>query len=101
MLQTVQHQIEHLLQPYLFSMNDHQTRQMVAQTVDNYMRSLNSSGVKDWHVVCDASNNTPRDIYNGMLNLDVRLQPVGHVNYYHLHASLGEVTIRYDYKTYL
>jgi phage tail sheath protein FI len=100
LLNTAQQQIEHLLQPYLFSVNDHQTRQMVAKTVDNYMRSLNTN-VYDWRVVCDATNNTQRDISNGMLKLDVLVQPTGSINYFNINASLGSDTFYYDYKTYL
>ena len=65
-----------LAQPFLFELNDTQTRTNVLAVFKSFMNNYKSlRAVYDYAVVCDTSNNTPTRIDLNQLWIDIAIQP--------------------------
>ena len=68
--------IRDLLENFLFELNDTATRSIIATKLESYLEGIKArKGVTDFAVVCDETNNTPTDIDNNRLNVDVYVKP--------------------------
>jgi len=68
--------LDNLAKPFLFELNDAQTRSQVVTVFNSFMGSLLSlRALYDFSVVCDSSNNTPTTIDANELWIDVAIQP--------------------------
>jgi len=64
------------LESYLFELNDTTTRSVIVSVMANYMQSIQARrGVTSFRVVADSTNNTPSDVANGILNVDLYITP--------------------------
>jgi phage tail sheath protein FI len=73
----VENSVEGALLPYLFENNNEKVRFRLFSIVDSFLRGVQAAGgVTAYSVVCDTSNNTPQEIDNETLVLDVYVQPV-------------------------
>lgn len=76
LLVTIGPAIKRLLKSFLFEFNDEATRAMAKAKVDAYMGNvLARRGVTRFLTICDTTNNTPDDIDNHRLVLDLLITP--------------------------
>lgn len=65
------------LKNYLFEFNDEQTRTLIVKMLETFMEPEKSArAVYDYKIVCDETNNKPRDIQNNVLNCWLFVQVV-------------------------
>lgn len=84
----------------LFELNDEATRSTFFNTVDSYMAEVKGkSGVTDYLVVCDETNNTPDVIDRNEFVAEIYIKPARSINYITITfvatrtgASFAEVT---------
>lgn len=70
------YQLENIVKPFLFELNNDHTRQSVQITVSKFLADLmNKNAITDYLVVCDTSNNTPDRIDNNELFCDIAIVP--------------------------
>ena len=68
--------LDNLAKPFLFELNDAQTRIQVVSVFNSFMGTLMSlRALYDFAVICDTSNNTPTTIDANELWIDVAIQP--------------------------
>lgn len=68
--------LSNLAKPFLFELNDNQTRSNVSNVFNAYMTNLQAQrAVYDFSVVCDSSNNTPTTIDMNQLWISIAIQP--------------------------
>lgn len=68
--------IKEFLEDYLFEINDASTRAEVEQKIATYMEKIQAKrGVTEFQVICDTTNNTPQDIDNNRLIVDLFIKP--------------------------
>ena len=80
-------ELEPVLEQFLFELNNDRTRASVVEAVSNTVSKL--EGVYDYRVVCDASNNGPKEIADHRLNVDLWLKPAHAAEFVYFHAWLG------------
>lgn len=74
--------IAEYLEDYLFELNTDGIRNLVKVGIDNYMEGIKArNGVYDFLTVCDETNNTPSDVDNHILNVDLFVKPVQSIEY--------------------
>lgn len=57
------------LKPFLFEFNDEPTRNLIVKMLDTFMApEVSSRAITAYRVVCDETNNKPRDIQNSICN---------------------------------
>lgn len=77
LLIVVEPSVKLALENFLFEVNDEPTRSLAANLVDGYMAGIQARrGVTSYRVICDNTNNTPIDIDNNRMNMDLFLAPV-------------------------
>lgn len=70
------------LEDFLFELNDEQTRSRAKAGIDSYMDSVKARrGVYAFETKCSDENNTPEDIDNYQMNVDLYIQPTKAVEY--------------------
>lgn len=70
------------LEDFLFELNDEQTRSRAKAGIDSYMDSVKARrGVYAFMTKCSDENNTPEDIDNYQMNVDLYIQPTKAVEY--------------------
>ena len=70
------YQLDNLAKPFLFELNDQQTRDAVTKVFDTFMADLVAlRAVYDFAVLCDATNNTSDRIDRNELWIDVAIKP--------------------------
>ena len=75
-------QIRKMLFSWLFEPNDDITRKQVKFAVDNFCLSLtNRRALYDFATIVDESNNTPEDIDNNTLRVDLGIKPVRAIDF--------------------
>lgn len=68
--------LDNLAKPFLFELNDAQTRSNVSNAFTAYLSNYKSQrAVYDYSVVCDTTNNTPTTIDLNQLWIDVAIKP--------------------------
>lgn len=68
--------LDNLAKPFLFELNDSQTRSNVTNAFTSFMSNYKSQrAVYDYAIVCDATNNTPTTIDLNQLWIDVAIKP--------------------------
>jgi len=68
--------IRKFLLAFVFELNNTFTRLAVKNNIDQYMQYVQgNNGVYQFLTVCDTTNNSPFDIDNNRLNVEVRIQP--------------------------
>jgi phage tail sheath protein FI len=76
MLTDIEPGIQNALESFLFELNDTATRNLAVAMIESYMAGIQARrGVSEYLVVCDESNNTPSDIDNYRMNVDVFVRP--------------------------
>jgi hypothetical protein len=67
---------EHIARPFLFEINDQQTRDRAKLVFERFLADiLSRRGIYDFAVVCDETNNTPARIDRNELYIDVAIEP--------------------------
>jgi hypothetical protein len=74
--------VEEFLEDFIFELNTALTRKQAQMAVDSYFGSIkNRDGVYEFSIICDESNNSPEEIDNYKMNLDVYVQPTKAAEY--------------------
>lgn len=74
--------VKEALQDFLFEINDDSTRAIATAILTSYFDNIKARrGVYAFSVVCDDTNNSPEDIDNYRMNVDIYLQPVKSIEY--------------------
>lgn len=77
--------INGVLQGVICEPNDETTRKLVKLILECYLQTL---PLKDYVVVCDETRNSPLDVDQGALNVDVCVKPEGSDSFFYLCGSL-------------
>jgi len=76
LLITIEPAVASALEDFLFELNDAATRNLAVAIIDTYMDGIKAKrGVDDFLTVSDDSNNTPSDIDNNIMNVDLFVKP--------------------------
>ena len=82
-------QLSILAKPFLFEPNDAITRKGIATQIENALNNvLAHRGLYDYLVICDTSNNTPADIANNQLFVDVAIEPERDVEFIYIPIAI-------------
>lgn len=73
LIKMIQDAMEDALTNSLFEPNDSQTRENITNQIEETLKS--SSGIQDYVIVCDETNNTPSSIDENKLYVDVAFMP--------------------------
>ena len=74
-----------LARPFLFEINDQQTRDRAKLVFDRFLADiLSRRGIYDFAVVCDESNNTPARIDRNELYIDIAIEPAKAVEFIYI-----------------
>lgn len=75
-LDIIKNDMGSMLEQHLFEPNDEMTRTHISNQMNSYLDTLRDrSGINDYKVICDDTNNTPTDIDDRIMNVDVFIQP--------------------------
>lgn len=97
LLITIEMAIADALEGYLFEQNTASTRALIKAMIEGYMATVQArGGVYDFLVVCDESNNTPSDIDNYRLNVDLFIKPVKAIEYIHFRTVIAPTGVSFD-----
>jgi len=84
----------------LFEQNDEITREAITATLNQFLEKVkNRRGLYRYKVVCDDSNNTPQDIDELTLNVDVYLQPTRAAEFIALNSILTRTGASFETTT--
>jgi len=76
MLITVEPAIKEAMEDFLFELNDSATRGLAVAVISGALDRIQARrGITEYRVVSDASNNSPQDIDNHIMNVDVFVRP--------------------------
>ena len=79
---TVERALESAAEAQLFELNDELTRANFRNIVNPYLRDVQAkSGLTDFLVICDETNNTPDIIDNNEFRADIFLKPTRSINF--------------------
>ena len=79
---TLEKAISTLSRKYLFEFNDVFTRANFVQTVEPFLREVQSRrGVEEFRVICDLTNNTPQVINSNSFVGDIYIKPARSINF--------------------
>jgi hypothetical protein len=85
----MKHDLNQILQPFLFEINDAITRASVQNVVNRYLSGIKAlRGLYDYAAVCDESNNTPARIDANELWVDVAIQPAKSIEFIYVPISV-------------
>ncbi len=85
----MKYDLNQILQPFLFEINDATTRASVQNVVNRYLSGIKAlRGVYDYAVVCDESNNTSARIDQNELWVDVAIQPAKVIEFIYVPISV-------------
>ena len=74
---------------YLFEPNDAVTRKSIATQIESALNNiLAHRGLYDYLVICDTSNNTPSNIANNQLYVDVAIEPERDVEFIYIPVAI-------------
>jgi len=97
LLITVEPAIAEALEDFLFELNDIATQSLVTAIIEGYLNNiLSRRGLIDFRVVCDSTNNTPDDIDNNRLNVDVFMKPTRAIEEIPLRAVIVSTGVSFD-----
>lgn len=69
--------IKTALKSFLFEFNDEQTRMLITKMLTTFMDpEVSARALYDYKIVCDSSNNKPKDIQNNVCNVWIFLQVI-------------------------
>lgn len=89
LLIVIENAIAEALENFLFELNDEFTRRLIKAMIESYMEDIKARrGVYDYLVVCDESNNSPVDIDNYRLNVDLYVKPTKAIEYIHFRTVI-------------
>lgn len=75
------------LKDYLFELHDPITRTLVKDVIDSFMKTIVAQrSVSDYYIVCDTTNNSPNDIAEGILNIDLYVKMVKSIKFIKLNV---------------
>jgi hypothetical protein len=82
-LNVIKKTIRNVTESFIFTDNNTaSTRLRVTNIISNYLQGiLSAEGIRGFQVTCDESNNSDQDIANGILNIDVILQPTNAIEF--------------------
>ena len=79
---TVERSLQYAAESQLFELNDELTRANFRNIVNPYLRDVQAkSGLTDFLVICDETNNTPDIIDNNEFRADIFLKPTRSINF--------------------
>lgn len=85
----MKYDLNQILQPFLFEINDAVTRLSVATVVNRYLAGIKAlRGLYDFAVRCDEGNNTPDRIDRNELWVDVAIQPAKVIEFIYVPISV-------------
>lgn len=74
--------LREFLKDYLFDLNDELTRNIIVSKINLFMKDVKAQrGVSDFYVVCDKTNNSPNDVAQGILRIDLYVKMVKSIKY--------------------
>jgi hypothetical protein len=74
-----------VLNSSLFDFNDEATRNLIKIRIEQYLQFTKAnSGIDDFVVICDSSNNNETDYINRRVNVDVSIKPSQSINFVEL-----------------
>ena len=77
--------IQYILNSSLFEFNDESTRDFIKNRIDQYLQFAKAnSGIDDFVVICNSSNNNETDYINRRINVDVSIKPSQSINFVEL-----------------
>lgn len=77
--------IQYVLNSSLFDFNDEATRNLIKIRIEQYLQFTKAnSGIDDFVVICDSSNNNETDYINRRVNVDVSIKPSQSINFVEL-----------------
>ncbi len=85
----MKYDLQRLLEPFLFELNDPITRRSAQVTTERYLAGLKSlRAMYDYAVRCDESNNTPSIIDRNELYVDVAIKPAKSIEFIFVPVTL-------------
>jgi phage tail sheath protein FI len=85
----MKYDLNQILQPFLFEINDSITRASVQNVVNRYLAGIKAlRGLYDYAVVCDESNNTAARIDANELWVDVAIKPAKVIEFIYVPISV-------------
>ena len=93
--------IEPFLMPFVFEQNSESNRIRIGSLIDSYLKTVQAgNGIVNYKVVVDDTNNSANDIDNGVLNVDIYIQPTRTIEFINLQfiitgsgVNLAELTV--------
>jgi hypothetical protein len=85
LLSYIKKNVKSLMFTYMFEQNDEDLRDAVQTQIEIFLESIKAtSGIDQYNVVCDESNNSEEDQKNRKLNVDVYFKPSQSIDYVEL-----------------
>lgn len=82
LLITIEPNIAAALEAFLFENNDTGTRMIATLMLESFMDNIKArGGVYDYKVVCNETNNTPEDLDQKRLNVDLYVKPIKSIKF--------------------
>lgn len=82
LLITIKKKMYEFANTILFQQNTPEVRTQVKNTIEPYLESIKlRSGISQYRVIVDDSNNTPESIDNNMLRISIQIQPVRSIEF--------------------
>lgn len=89
--------IKNALENFLFELNDEGTRVLAKTVVESYMDNIKARrGVTDFKVICDGTNNTPNDVDNNRMILDLYIKPSVSIEYIPFRVVIVSSAVSFD-----
>ena len=97
LLIVIENAIALALEDFLFELNDTATRSLAKAIIDSFLDNiLSRRGVTDFRTVIDDTNNTPEDVENNRLNVDVFVKPTRSVETINLRTIITRTGVSFD-----
>lgn len=97
LLITIEPAVGAALENFLFELNDTSTRNLAVSKIDDFMNDIKARrGVTDFKTVCDGSNNSPTDIDNNRMNVDLYVKPTRSVETIPLRVVITSTGVSFD-----
>jgi len=85
----MKYDLQRLLEPFLFEINDPVTRRSVQVSTERYLAGLKSlRALYDYAARCDESNNTPAIIDANSLICDIAIQPAKSIEFIYIPITI-------------
>jgi len=93
----IENTIEPSLLPFLFEINNTQTRSRVFGVIDQFLSRVQSGGgLNAYKLVCDSTNNSSQDIDNNQLNVDIYVQPAKTIEFIKMQTIITRSGVNFN-----